>query len=1066
VVEPDSSDIEFEPVDDRFALEPEELRGDVSSIRRARERASGRIYGIQRPLPGLDSSESADAFRALRDTGSQLRHPRVLDLYEVARDAESAYGIVEWPEGGNLAERLARLGPLDDAGLFEVAIGAAEALAYAAKRRIHHGAIIPENLVVTERGEVKVAGFGLDRLRARTERGSPESLDVVQLCRSLWRLATALERIERDRLDSLPPWLREVISRGLDSDPARRFQAADEFLAELRRAEQLRHSVLSEASIEFGGPTPAPSSSIRAPRGASAISGSRARSGGSGRKPEDEFPWRPLAEQYAIEGSPKQGGMGAVHRAKERATGRVVAIKRMRSNLLLDDDAWRRFHREAASIARLNHPNVLQLLQVARDEAGDYLVLEWAEGGSLQERVQREGPLDPRALLELARKVGAALVYAHSKGSIHRDVKPHNVLLGESGEPKLADFGLARTHGDETLTVTGGGAGSPHYIAPEQAVDARQADARSDLYSFAATLYFAATGKKPITQDPLLLPRAFRLPLMTALSESPAKRQRDVTAFLVDLEEAQRRESRRKPLAAAAVGIILAATGLASFLLLRGGEEREREGGSERELVATTPANDDAPLAGSRDAPPNQNAKGDEPPIAKRDEPPIANRDEPMIATMPPREPEPVPQREASPSPPAPVVPETAPPTPVVAPPSGEPEPPPVLPVELEPREASPPPVVIEPVPEPVTTGIPVSPPIEKAPEAPPPSEPESPPPTLEVPEVPEVDDGPDVVEVVEVVDPADPWSVARAAIRAEPAYAGLTLGPQSGLAPLRRDPQSGLYEFLVIGSGTPPVFMPGEPYVLGPETGIVLVLIPGGDTVIGAVRTKSGYRNEAPPRHLDPDAEDRRETPERAVTLAPYFLAKHELTWEQWLRLAGAADPRPDGSRPPREPLTGAPFAQAIELLAPFGLALPTEAQWEHAARGGTVTPYWCGDLDAARAYCHLRFDGAVDGRPQDSPMPVGALPANHFGLHEILGNVAEWCQDAYQPGWNGAKLRAGDGLREAGETGYRVLRGGSFKDAAKRFGRSASRDFAARGDPATKNSAIGLRPARALEP
>ncbi|MFH0943719.1 MAG: protein kinase, partial [Planctomycetota bacterium] len=218
-------------------------------------------------------------------------------------------------------------------------------------------------------------------------------------------------------------------------------------------------------------------------------------------------------------------------------------------------NALARFFREAQSIANLSHPHILQLLQPARDAQGDYLVLEWAAGGSLRERLNKMGGLPAAEVRDIAFKIGGALAYAHTKGVIHRDIKPHNILLTETGEPKLADFGLARSVGDATLSSSRGGAGSPLYMPPEQYDSSRQTDARSDIYSLGKTLYQLLTNRSPATPQMNLLPRAFRKPLAHCMEDDPADRPASIGTFLEELRKGERRRPLWPVLVAAVVVI-------------------------------------------------------------------------------------------------------------------------------------------------------------------------------------------------------------------------------------------------------------------------------------------------------------------------------------------------------------------------------------------------------------------------------------------------------------------------------------------------------------------------------
>ncbi|MEM7308016.1 MAG: SUMF1/EgtB/PvdO family nonheme iron enzyme [Planctomycetota bacterium] len=326
-------------------------------------------------------------------------------------------------------------------------------------------------------------------------------------------------------------------------------------------------------------------------------------------------------------------------------------------------------------------------------------------------------------------------------------------------------------------------------------------------------------------------------------------------------------------------------------------------------------------------------------------------------------------------------------------------------------------------------------------------------------------------------------WDEAIASIQNPdtcPAYAGLSLQPQFGLLPLGRNARSGLWEFAHLQSGEAPrrdaatgELLPAE------EMGVVLILIPGGEAVCGA------QTSEPDGTHYDPHAA-KFEAPVHAVALEPYFLSKYELTQSQWLRARGD---NPADLRPGRHdhatglgadttllhPVETVSWSESTETMRRLGLLLPTEAQWEAAARAGTGTPWYTGAevgsiaVHVNAADLTLRDSGQ---RAVEAPVmewlddgyalhaPVGSFLPNPNGLYDVLGNVSEWCADDYSPYPN--PPRAGDGLRTMLIPSDRVSRGGGCMDS-EAFLRSGARDTW-HGDAVS--STIGVRPARALDP
>ncbi len=195
------------------------------------------------------------------------------------------------------------------------------------------------------------------------------------------------------------------------------------------------------------------------------------------------------------------GGMAVVYRGRDTALDREVAVKLLHPHLAARAESRARFSREARAVARLSHPNIVEIYDYAGDAAIEsYLVTEFVRGRTLRSFAEEEGVGFPEVAALLARALADALVHAHSAGVIHRDLKPENVLVLEAGgrrAVKLVDFGIARIlAADEKMTMTGALVGSPNHMAPE-IIEGREADARSDLFSLGTILYWLATGKMP-----------------------------------------------------------------------------------------------------------------------------------------------------------------------------------------------------------------------------------------------------------------------------------------------------------------------------------------------------------------------------------------------------------------------------------------------------------------------------------------------------------------------------------------------------------------------------------------
>jgi len=193
-----------------------------------------------------------------------------------------------------------------------------------------------------------------------------------------------------------------------------------------------------------------------------------------------------------------EGGMGVVFEATQTRLNRRVALKVISEKATEDETYLARFYREAQSAAALNHPNIIQVYNIAEDRGQHFFSMEFVDGESARELLKREGRLLVDRALAIAEGVAGALQYADQQGIIHRDIKPDNIMVTREGQVKLADLGLAKRIADNSgMTQTGAGLGTPYYMAPEQAEDARSVDHRADIYALGITLLHLVTGKRP-----------------------------------------------------------------------------------------------------------------------------------------------------------------------------------------------------------------------------------------------------------------------------------------------------------------------------------------------------------------------------------------------------------------------------------------------------------------------------------------------------------------------------------------------------------------------------------------
>jgi len=205
---------------------------------------------------------------------------------------------------------------------------------------------------------------------------------------------------------------------------------------------------------------------------------------------------------YKIERKIGEGGMGSVYQGRHSTLDTPVAIKVLPKHIDLKDPEYsQRFSREAKIAARLRHPNLVQVHDYGAEGGYYYLVMDYVEGPTCSEEVQRLERIDWRRAVEIAIQVANGLEYAASKGIIHRDVTPGNIILDPEGEARITDLGLAKetTGGATGLTRSGASLGTPYYMSPEQINNARDVDFRTDIYSLGATLYHMVCGQVPYT---------------------------------------------------------------------------------------------------------------------------------------------------------------------------------------------------------------------------------------------------------------------------------------------------------------------------------------------------------------------------------------------------------------------------------------------------------------------------------------------------------------------------------------------------------------------------------------
>ncbi len=732
--------------------------------------------------------------------------------------------------------------------------------------------------------------------------------------------------------------------------------------------------------------------------------------------------------------------------------------------------AVERFEREARAGGRLAHPGVVGVYSAGVVDGVHYIAQELVEDGfTLADylRERRETAEVPQTyytrVAGLFVKIADALQAAHDAGIVHRDIKPPNILITRDDEPRVGDFGLARVVDELSESEHSRIVGTYYYMSPEQASARSIAiDHRSDEFSLGAVLYEALTLKRPFEgdtgeqildrirhEDPIdprevrsLIPVELAVICGKMLQKRRADRYPSMAAFAADLRrflahepisarppsrlELLQKWTRRHPTFSSVTGLSAAGLLVVSFLLLQVLQKNARlELYADERLVPYL----------------EQEVLGVDPPTPARaavyeswlelgraaaDRLPQRRR---ALASLGAAS-----MARAGSSPAA-----------------GD------AALESDLTQASL---------EQLVTGL----------------EELSRPGTGLLAWIEARMEFARGVEQATVLgaQAAAAWERAMVSIADEaqcPAYGGLEIRPQLGLLPLGRDPASGLWEFAHLLSGELPQRDEAGRMIMGPDTCIVLVLLPGGEFVMGSQRDdKKGpnYFKEAKPN----------EKP-HTVSLDPFFVGKHEITQGQWLRAErvnpayyAAGQEYAGVAVDLRHPMGFVSWYDSRDMLARLDLQLPTEAQWEFAARAGTRTPWYTGNDRAALEWTANIADDSVtpvhgeveDLHPQEDwddghPIhaPAGTFEPNPFGLYDIYGNVWEWCLEY---GYRGLAdthgvVRTGDGLRHTESNSDRILRGGSFSSAADSGARSGLRNCA---PAAALDHNLGLRATRPL--
>lgn len=207
-----------------------------------------------------------------------------------------------------------------------------------------------------------------------------------------------------------------------------------------------------------------------------------------------------LSGRYEVLKRVGSGGMADVYMAKDHKLNRNVAVKVLKREYVEDEKFLKKFETEAQAVARLSHPNIVNIYDVGMEDGINYIVMELAEGITLKEYIRKKGYLSPKETVEISTQIASAISHAHKNHIIHRDIKPQNILVSDTGIIKVTDFGIAKATSSNTVTSTATAMGSVHYISPEQA-KGRFCDEKSDIYSLGITMYEMVTGHVPFDHE-------------------------------------------------------------------------------------------------------------------------------------------------------------------------------------------------------------------------------------------------------------------------------------------------------------------------------------------------------------------------------------------------------------------------------------------------------------------------------------------------------------------------------------------------------------------------------------
>lgn len=725
-----------------------------------------------------------------------------------------------------------------------------------------------------------------------------------------------------------------------------------------------------------------------------------------------------LLGNYLVLDKLGQGGMGLVYKAQHRRMERIVALKVLSPGVTRSATALSRFHREVKAAARLVHPNIVTAYDADEADGTHYLVMQYVAGEDLSALVHRNGRLPLRLALEYLIQTARGLQYAHEQGIVHRDIKPSNLLLDVDGTIKILDMGLARIDAaadqqQDQLTGTGQIMGTVDYMAPEQAVDSRHADARADIYSLGATLWMLLTARPMYEADTvvkrLMAHQQREIPSLLTFREDVSAELNATFQKMVAKDPDQRQESMSEVIAAL------------QNCLEPGGEQP-----SVRKLAADQPDRSDNQLLAFLHGF-SKVSSGDKPEIASVAAPPEAAFPETINQAR-----DDLASRETTHPNLQGLLIGTA-----------------AIKSKADTRVVAPAMqsrgkwmrIGLAAV---ATCGLSAA--IFLLTKQQPLSETPT----------------PQASELTSKNDNAgNDSSQKKPAVKTDRAAAWREWpqgAPEPAIAPFDKARAVALQAAWADYLHVPARFTNAS--------GMAFVLIPPGEFNMGSSAEESAAALKRVPSRGDPNsiAHQKRviqsESPPRRVAITqPFYMAVHETSQKDYQACLGnnpsyfgsegKGAPAVKDSKPELHPVEGETWHNAIEFcnalsmqdglatltageISPqspewnsLGYRLPTEAEWEFACRAGTITRFWCGEFD--RDLQGYAFSAA---NSMQTTQPVGITKANPFGLFDMHGNVWEWTLDGYRqtPEINASGISVNPHVQQSASG--RIVRGGSWVD------------------------------------